>query len=1061
MKKVYLLIALFICIISYANNDKYRLILNSDPATTMMIAWNQISGSNPTVYYDTVDHGNSDHTQYSFSKTVDRSTTYKGMENQFANLTGLTPDTNYYFIINDSQGNSQRFWFRTAPSDLSRLSFIAGGDSRNNRTPRQAANLLVSKLKAHAVIFGGDMTSGSTDTEWQNWMDDWQLTTASNGRMFPIIPARGNHENTNNIYNLFNTTSNSDAYYALTFGNDLFRIYTLNSEISVSGNQLTWLENDIVANSSVLWKSAQYHKPMRPHYSGKSEGIDRYNAWAQLFYDNGVRLVMESDTHTVKTTWPVEPSSGVGNDQGFIRNDLNGTTYVGEGCWGAPTRAADDGKDWTRNMGQFNQFKLIFVSETEIEVRTINVDNAASVGENSDNDPFTLPSNLNVWSPSNGDVVTILPASLPTKPVIEFVAGTRTNYSNGTNLTFNIDVLDAGDGVTKVDFYIDGALTSTDILSPYSFTNSFADGNYVIEAIATDNSGGVSLTSQIIINIGDYTSNKFATIITGNDDIEERQDQSVYFDSSDLELIYDGSTNGYQKIGLRFQNVNIPQGATISNAYIQFMADGDWGNADAEYNIYIENTNNAETFENNSSSNLTGRDYVGSTINWAPPSWTDDDITSNQQTPDLTSLLQNIVNLNTWQQGNNTVFKIEAAGASQTDINAKRRAESFEGNYAPRLYYSYSFNAIAPVIEFNSNTEISYIDGSNITLDVDVLDSGAGITKVDFYVNGTLSSSDTSAPYSFTNAYSDGSYLIEAIATDSNGVTGNTLIYISVGSFIVNDTNIIIEGKDDIEELENKSVYFDSSDLELIYDSQNGNGFQKIGLRFQNLNIPPGATISNAYIQFMADGDWDATNSGAKYEIFIENSDNTMPFGNNPVANLSGRSYIGASVIWSPQEWNDDDIAGDQQTPNLSVLLQDIIDLNNWKQGNSTVFKIEGANASLTNVNAKRRAESFEGNYAPRLYYTYSYNAVLNTDDVLSVGISIYPNPTKNILNIVSYQDKIFTVDVYDVRGRNIRVLNFNEQDSYQFNMTSLDSGLYFLKFYTERGIFIEHIIKN
>ena len=1060
MKKVYLLIALFICTISYANNDKYRLILSSDPATTMMISWNQISGSNPIVYYDTVDYGNSDHTLYTFSKTVDRSTSYMGMENQFAGLSGLIPDTNYYFIINDSEGNSQRFWFRTAPSDLSRLSFIAGGDSRNNRVPRQNANLLVSKLKPHAVIFGGDMTDAGTDAEWQDWMDDWQLTTASNGRMFPIIPARGNHESTDKIYNLFNTTSSSDAYYAITFGNNLFRIYTLNTEISVSGNQLTWLENDIAANSLVLWKSAQNHKPMRPHYTGKEEGIDRYNAWAQLFYDNGVRLVMESDTHTVKTTWPVEPYSGAGNDEGFIRNDLNGTIYVGEGCWGAPTRAADDAKEWTRNMGQFNQFKLIFVSETEIEIRTIDVDNASSVGENSDNDPFTLPVNLNVWNPSNGDVVTILPASLPSKPVIEFASGTRTNYSDGTNLIFNIDVLDIGDGITKVDFYIDGALTNTDVSSPYSFTNTYTDGNYIIEAIATDNSGGVSLTAQIIINIGDFTSSEYVAIITGNDDIEERQDESVYFDSSDLELIYDGTTNGYQKVGLRFQDVNIPQGATISNAYIQFMADGDWTNANAEYNIYVENTNNAETFENNSTSNLTGRIYMGAAINWKPISWADNDITSDQQTPDLTSLLQNVIDLGTWQQGNNTVFKIEATGICLTDIDAKRRGESFEGNYASRLYYSYSFNAIAPVIEFETTTEISYVDGSDITLDIDVLDNGSGITKVDFYVDGTLTSTDTSAAYSFTNTYSDGSYFIEAIATDSNGVTGSTSIYINVGSFIVNDTNIIIDGNDDVEELANKSVYFTSSDLELIYDPLDGNGFQKIGLRFQNLNIPPGATISNAYIQFMADGDWNASNSGAEFEVFIEDSDNAKSFENNPVSNISGRSYFGASVNWSPQEWSNSDTTVDQQTPNISGLLQNVVDLNNWQQGNSTIFKIEATNASLTEIDAKRRAESFEGVYAPRLFYSYSYNAVLDIDDVLSVGISIYPNPVENTLNIVSSHDKILTVEVYDVRGRIVRVLNFNGEDSYQFNMSSLDSALYFLKFYTEKGIFIEQVVK-
>ena len=202
---------------AYSNTDKYRLILVDDPATTITVAWNQVSGTSPTLHYDTVDHGNN-FALYAFSETEDRATLSRGMDNRFVRLTGLTPNTNYYFVINDSQGTSQRFWFRTAPDDNSRLSFIAGGDSRNNRTPRQNANLLVSKLKPHAVLFGGDMTDSDTAGEWQNWFDDWQLTTAIDGRMFPIIPARGNHEDRckSSIYNLFDTP-NTNSYYAINF----------------------------------------------------------------------------------------------------------------------------------------------------------------------------------------------------------------------------------------------------------------------------------------------------------------------------------------------------------------------------------------------------------------------------------------------------------------------------------------------------------------------------------------------------------------------------------------------------------------------------------------------------------------------------------------------------------------------------------------------------------------------------------------------------------------------------------------------------------------------------
>lgn len=480
MKKIAFYILLFMCNIILANSDKFRLILTNDPSTSITVAWNQISGDSPVVYFGTTNYG-TNWAQYNLNKTVDRTTNFRGMNNQFARITGLSPNTIYYFVIKDSQGTSQPFWFKTAPNDLSRLSFIAGGDSRNNRTPRQNANKLVAKLKPHAVLFGGDMTNEDNDSQWQDWFDDWQLTTSTDGRMIPIIPIRGNHENASTIYNLFDTT-NYESYYSITFGDNLFTAFCLNSEISVTGDQLTWLTNELQTNTSI-WKGAQYHKPMRPHNAGKPEGTHVYNAWANLFYDNEVRLVVDCDSHTVKSTWPIKPSTENGNDEGFIRDDSNGTVYIGEGCWGAPLRIDNDAKDWTRDTGSFNQFKLIFIDENKIEARTIIVDNADSVGEVSNLDPFTLPVNLDVWNPINGDLIEVFKNSTilsdnalddinnlitiypnPTKNVLNFFIPTHLNGDlkfdlfdiNGKNV-FNVKK-NASNGKICVDTYLSSGL---------------------------------------------------------------------------------------------------------------------------------------------------------------------------------------------------------------------------------------------------------------------------------------------------------------------------------------------------------------------------------------------------------------------------------------------------------------------------------------------------------------------------------------------------------------------------------------------------------------------------
>ncbi len=57
---------------------------------------------------------------------------------------------------------------------------------------------------------------------------------------------------------------------------------------------------------------------------------------------------------------------------------------------------------------------------------------------------------------------------------------------------------------------------------------------------------------------------------SGDDDAEE-SGTSVSLTSSDLELTVDKGIN--QTIGIRFNNVNVPDTATISRAYIQFTVD--------------------------------------------------------------------------------------------------------------------------------------------------------------------------------------------------------------------------------------------------------------------------------------------------------------------------------------------------------------------------------------------------------------------------------------------------------------------------------------------------------
>jgi hypothetical protein len=115
-------------------------------------------------------------------------------------------------------------------------------------------------------------------------------------------------------------------------------------------------------------------------------------------------IVFESDSHIVKTTKALKPD--INGELGFSEDAINGTYFVGEGCWGAPTRNNDDDKEWTLASGSFNQVKWVFVDCEKIELRTIMTDDIADITPLKNQ--FDVPSNMPLWNPIEiGEVLMI------------------------------------------------------------------------------------------------------------------------------------------------------------------------------------------------------------------------------------------------------------------------------------------------------------------------------------------------------------------------------------------------------------------------------------------------------------------------------------------------------------------------------------------------------------------------------------------------------------------------------------------------------------------------------
>jgi hypothetical protein len=103
-----------------------------------------------------------------------------------------------------------------------------------------------------------------------------------------------------------------------------------------------------------------------------------------------------------------------------------------------------------------------------------------------------------------------------------------------------------------------------------------------------------------------------------SDDAEEKSGVAADLDDDFLELINDGA--GDQAIGLRFQNVPIPQGAIIANAYLEFFPALD--NAEATtLTIYGQAHDNPSTFTA-AVGDISTRPKTTASVGWSPAEWT-------------------------------------------------------------------------------------------------------------------------------------------------------------------------------------------------------------------------------------------------------------------------------------------------------------------------------------------------------------------------------------------------------------------------------------------------------
>jgi VCBS repeat-containing protein len=565
-------------------------------------------------------------------------------DNQYeCTITGLTPATLYYYQV-DGVGSGV---FRTAPENAAAsVKLLAFSDPQGS--PQGFDGACATMIDTFTrdpsfqtlAICAGDRADDDDEAMWdaQYFARPWENKLSFLTRV-PVSGPRGNSERAGIVFKKYYPYHYvSDFYWSFDYGPAHIIVLDQFVNYAPGSPQYQWLVSDLAATSKP-WKIITLHMP----------------GWSA---DN----VHENDPEVQDYIQPLCLQYGVdfvisGHNHYFARAVVGGVQHLTTG--GACDYFSEPaGGDYiVSSEGTFNHL------EFDIQGREASV--TARRRDGSVIETFTVShgASVRITSPQAGSTL---------------VAGQATNVQ--------ARALSAGGTCTGVRFYADGQLIGTDDSDPYEVawvpSSSPVSVSLAAEALitylgSTETVASVPISVQISNTLPPVSLD--VRVSQSTDDAEESASGRMYLDSSDLELVYDGSD---QKVGMRFTGINIPQGSTVTNSYVQFRVD-EVNTESTSLTIQGENTDQASPFTS-ARYGISARAKMAAAVTWNPNPWPVIGAAgTDQRTPNIASVIQEIVNRPGWVAGNSLATIITGTG--------HRTAVSYDGNPAgaPMLHIEY------------------------------------------------------------------------------------------------------------------------------------------------------------------------------------------------------------------------------------------------------------------------------------------------------------------------------------------------------------------------------------
>ena len=489
------------------------------------------------------------------------------------------------------------------------------------------------------------------------------------------------------------------------------------------------------------------------------------------------------------------------------------------------------------------------------------------------------------------------------------------------------------------------------------------------------------------------------TIDASSDDAEQENDEMDAIYDDDIDFGWEGEPDDQNILttGLRFQNVTIPKGATIDAAYFEFVShEAKTADDVAIITIYGEANDNPQTYTLDAL--ISDRPKTSEKVVWTVNEpW---DLWGTYQSADISNIVQELVDRSGWQSGNAMAFMLFGENQGPSDLENAREVEAFENIADPEDGgdgKNHPERVPKFIVEYTVDEPVN-------TLEIPIVKNGDPIE-----------------------------------------------VELDDGSIITIDAS-----SDDAEQ--------ENDEMDAIYDDDIDFGWEgepddqnilTAGLRFQNIALPQGAKIEEAYLQLVSH-EAKTADDVAIITIYGEANDNPQTYTLDAL--ISDRPKTSENVVWTVNEpW---DLWGTYKSADISNIVQELVDRPGWQKGNAMAFMLFGENQGPSDLENAREVESFENiadpedggdgknhpERVPKLIIKYMGTSSTEKQTAeLTSGLNIYPNPTDGIINVMMENAANYELLIYNQLGEIVMSQNVNSKVA-RIDVSNLPAGAYFIE---------------